>query len=76
MLSEPVEQVNHFGSIISSDGSADMVFSARISKTRIAMLRLRPAMVSKRLTLRNKGLRIDNKASPAIWLGDPYDQMY
>ena len=47
VLSEQVEQVNHFkylGSIIASDGSADKAISARISKTRIAMLRLRPAL--------------------------------
>ena len=62
VLSEQVEQVNLFeylGSIIASDGSADKAISARISKTRIAMLRLRPALVSKRLTLRNKGLLIE-----------------
>ena len=50
VLSEQVEKVNHFeylGSIIASDGSADKVISARISKTRIAMLRLRPALMSK-----------------------------
>ena len=62
VLSEQVEQVNHFeylGSIKASDGSADKAISARISKRRIAMLRLRPALVSKRLTLRNKGLLIE-----------------
>ena len=52
--SEQLEQVNHFeylGNIISSDGSSNKAISARVSKTRIAMLRLRPARVSKILTL-------------------------
>ena len=69
VLSEQVEQVNHFeylGSIIASDGSADKAISARISKTRIAMLRLRPALVSKKLTLRNKGLLIETFLKPVL----------
>ena len=72
VLSEQVEQVNHFeylGSIIASDGSADKAISARISKTRIAMLRLRPALVSKRLTLRNKGLLIETFLNSALLYG-------
>ena len=62
VLSEQVEQVNHFeylGSIISSGGSADKAISARISKTRIALLQLRPALVSKRLTLRSTSLLVE-----------------
>ena len=58
--SEEVEQVNHFeylGSIITADGRADKAISAGISKSRKSMLRLRPALVSKRLTLRKKGLQ-------------------
>ena len=72
VLSEQVEQVNHFeylGSIIASDGSADKAISARISKTRIAMLRLRPALVSKKLTLRNKGLLIETFLKPVLLYG-------
>ena len=72
VLSEQVEQVNHFeclGSIIASDGSADKAISARISKTRIAMLRLRPALVSKMLTLRNQGLLVETFLKPVMLYG-------
>ena len=72
VLSEQVEQVNHFeylGSIIASDGIADKAISAPISKTRIAMLRLRPALVSERLTLRNKGLLIETFLKPVLLYG-------
>ena len=69
MPSEQVEQVYHFeylDSTISSDGRADKAVRARISKTRIAMLRLIPALVSKRLTLRNKGLLIETFLKPVL----------
>ena len=72
VLSEQVEQVNNFeylGSIIASDGSTDKAISARISKTRIAMLRIRPALVSERLTLRNKGLLIETFLEPVLLYG-------
>ena len=72
VLSEQVKQIIYFeylGSIISTDDSAVKVISARISKTKIAMLRLRQALVSKRLTLRNKGLRIENFLNPVLLYG-------
>ena len=72
VLSEQVKQVINFeylGSIISTDDSADEVISARISKTKIAMLRLRQALVSKTLTLRNKGLRIENFLKSVLLYG-------
>ena len=72
VLSEQVEQVNHFeyfGSTITSDGSTDKAISARISKTRITMLRLRRALVSKRLTLRNQGLLIEAFLNPVLLHG-------
>ena len=81
VLSEQAEQINHFeyfGSIIASDGSAHKAISARIFKTRIAMLSLRPALVSKSLTLRNKGLLIETftKTNPALRIRDPCCQMH
>ena len=72
VLSEQDEQVNHFeclGSIIASDRSADKAISARISKTRLAMLRHRPALVSKRLTLRNRGHLIETFLKPVLLYG-------
>ena len=72
VLSEQAEQVNHFeclGSIRASDGSTDKAISARNSETSIAMLRLRTALVSKRLTLRNKGLLIETFLKPVLLYG-------
>ena len=72
MLSEQFEQVYHFeylDSTISFDGRAVKAVRARISKTRIAMLRFRPALVSTRLTLRNKGLLIETFLKPVLIYG-------
>ena len=66
VLSEQVNHFEYFGSIKASDGSADKAIIACISKTRIAMLRLRPALVSKRLALRNKGLFIETFLKPVL----------
>ena len=79
VLSDQVDQVNQFeylSSIISSDGSADKAISAHISKTRIAMLCLRMALVSKRLTLRKKGLLIKTFLKPDIRFRDHCHQIY
>ena len=72
VLGEQVEQVNHFeylSSTIASDSSADKAISVRISKKKIAMLRLRPALVSKRLTLRINGLLIETFLKPVLLYG-------
>ena len=71
--SEQIERFNHFeylyfGSIVLSDGSTSRAISARISKTRIAMLRLRTTLFLERLTLRSKGLLIEIVLKPVLLL--------
>ena len=58
--------------IISSDGKADKAISARIfhfSRKKIAMLRFKPALVSKRLTLMNNVFLIETLLRPVLLYG-------
>ena len=61
-----IPQVEYLGSIISSDGSADKAISARVCKTGMAMLRLRLALVLKRLTMGNKDLLVEIFLKPVL----------
>ena len=60
------DSFEYLGSVISKDGNCERAIAHRISKARMATLRLRPALVSHSLSLATKALLIEVFLKPVL----------
>ena len=64
-----VDLFEYLGSLVNKDGLAHGVVRKRVEKAKAAILKLRPALVSDVLTLRNKALIIEVSIKPVLLYG-------